>query len=94
MNYARQNPLGQEALQVEDGTILVAGGDTLGTSERYIPTMNTWGSVLKLHSPHYLGATATLSNRQAFIAGGFDVLSTNDKNKITASTEIYLPASE
>lgn len=94
MNYARQNPLGQEAVQGEDGTILVVGGDTLGTSERYIPTMNKWVSVLRLHSRHYLGATATLSNRQVFIAGGFDVLSTNDKNKITASTEIYLPASE
>lgn len=94
MNYARQNPLGQEALQVEDGTILVAGGDTLGTSERYAPMTGTWVSALKLHSRHYLGATATLSNRQAFVVGGFDVISTDDKNKITASTEIYLPASE
>jgi transcriptional regulator with XRE-family HTH domain len=94
MNYARQNPLGQEALQVEDGTILVAGGDTLGTSERYASMTGTWVSALKLHSRHYLGATATLSNRQAFVVGGFDVISTDDKNKITASTEIYLPASE
>lgn len=94
MNYARQNPLGQEALQIEDGMILVTGGDTLGTSERYAPMTGTWVSVLRLHSRHYLGATAILSNKQAFIAGGFDVLSTDDKNKITASTEIYLPASE
>lgn len=94
MNYARQNPLGQEALQVEDGTILVAGGDSLGTSERYIPTIGKWVSALRLHSRHYLGATASLSNGQAFVAGGFDVLSIDDKKKITASTEIYLPASE
>jgi transcriptional regulator with XRE-family HTH domain len=94
MNYARQNPLGQEAVQGKDGTILVVGGDTLGTSERYIPTIGKWVSVLRLHSRHYLGATASLDNGQAFVAGGFDVLSTVDKNKTTASTEIYLPASD
>lgn len=94
MNYARQNPLGQEALHVGDGTILVAGGDTLGTSERYAPMTETWVSAIRLHSRHYFGATASLDNGQAFVAGGFDVLSTVDKNKTTASTEIYLPASD
>jgi transcriptional regulator with XRE-family HTH domain len=94
MNYARQNPLGQEALHVGDGTILVAGGDTLGTSERYAPMTGTWVSAIRLHSRHYFGATASLDNGQAFVAGGFDVLSTVDKNKTTASTEIYLLASD
>lgn len=94
MIYARQNPLGQEAVQGKDGTILVVGGDTLGTSERYIPTIGKWVSAIRLHSRHYFGATASLNNGQAFVAGGFDVLSTVDKNKTTASTEIYLPASD
>lgn len=94
MNYARQNPLGQEAVQGEDGTILVVGGDTLGTSERYIPTTGKWVSVLRLHSRHYLGATASLSNGQAFVAGGFNVLSIDDKSRITTATELYWPGSE
>lgn len=94
MNYARQNPLGMEALQFEDGTIMVLGGDTLGTSERYIPRTNTWVSVLRLHSHHYLGATAALSNGQVFVAGGFNVLSSVDKKELNATTEIYLPGSE
>jgi transcriptional regulator with XRE-family HTH domain len=37
---------------------------------------------------------ASLSNGQAFVAGGFDALSTDDKNKITAATELYWPGSE
>jgi N-acetylneuraminic acid mutarotase/transcriptional regulator with XRE-family HTH domain len=94
MNYARLTPLGQEALQFGDGSIMVIGGDTKGTSERYIPTTGKWVSVFSLHSPHYLGATASLGNGQALIAGGFDVLSSDDKSKITASTEIYTPGSE
>jgi transcriptional regulator with XRE-family HTH domain len=94
MKYARLNPLGQEALQFEDGTIMVVGGDSQGTSERYIPTTGKWVSVLSLHSQHYLGASCALSNGQALVAGGFDVLSSDDKSKITASTEIYTPGSE
>jgi hypothetical protein len=94
MKYARQNPLGQEAVQHEDGTILVVGGDTLGTSEIYSPTTETWGSSLNLSSPHYLGATALLINGKALVAGGFDVLSIDDKRRITASAEIYSPATE
>ncbi len=94
MNYARQNPLGQEAVQFEDGSIMVVGGDSLGTSEIYVPKTETWISVLRLHSRHYFGATASLGNGQAFVAGGFDVLSTLDKQKITASTELYWPGSE
>jgi transcriptional regulator with XRE-family HTH domain len=94
MNFARQNPLGQEALQVEDGSIMVVGGDTLGTSENYIPTSGTWISALRLRSTHYYGATVSLSNGQAFVVGGFDVLSTNDKGKLTTSAEIYMPGSE
>ena len=73
---------------------MVVGDDTKGTSERYIPTTGKWVSVLSLHSPHYLGATASLGNGQALIAGGFDVLSSDDKSKITTSTEIYTPGSE
>lgn len=94
MNHERLNPLGQEALQCEDGTILVVGGDTLGTSERYIPATDKWISVLRLHSQHYRGATAILSNGRAFVAGGFKVLSTVDKGELTTSTEIYMPGSE
>jgi transcriptional regulator with XRE-family HTH domain len=94
MTYPRLNPLGQEALQFDDGTILVVGGDTLRTSERYIPTTRKWDSVLEVHSPHYLGATVTLGNGKALVAGGFDVLSFDDKSQITNSTEIYLPGSE
>ncbi|HEY6284145.1 MAG TPA: kelch repeat-containing protein [Ktedonobacteraceae bacterium] len=98
MNYARTNPLGEEALQFEDGTIMVVGGDTLGTSEIYTPTPTTgiWGPAHRLPSPHYLGATASLKNGQAFVAGGFDVhdLSTDDKSKINAWTELYVPGSE
>jgi len=96
MKYARLNPLGQEALQFEDYTIMVVGGDTQGTSEIYTPTptIGMWGSALTLRSPHYLGATAYLGNGQALIAGGFDMLSSDDKSKITASTEIYMPGSE
>ena len=94
MKYARQNPLGQEALQREDGTILVVGGDLLGTSEIYSPTTETWEPTLELSSTHYLGATASLRNGQALVAGGFDVLSTNAKTKITTSAEIYSPGSE
>ena len=91
MKHARQAPLGQEALRGEDGTILVIGGDTLGTSERYSPTTQAWNALLTLSSPHYLGATASLSNGQALVAGGFKVLSSDDKRKITASAERYLP---
>lgn len=94
MHYPRLNPLGQEALQFEDGTIMVVGGDSLGTSEIYLPANNKWVLVLQLHSPHYLGATVSLGNGQALVAGGFDVLSSDDKSKITASTEIYTPGSE
>lgn len=94
MNYSRQNPLGQEALQSEDGTILVVGGDTLGTSESYAPTTGTWVSPLRLRSRHYLGATASLNNGQAFVVGGFNAVSTDDKSKITDSTELYLPGSK
>ena len=94
MKHARLNPLGQEAVQREDGTILVIGGDTQITSEIYSPNTETWGSSLKLSSRYYLGATASLRNGQALVAGGFDVLSTNDKTKITASAEIYSPGSE
>jgi transcriptional regulator with XRE-family HTH domain/N-acetylneuraminic acid mutarotase len=94
MNNPRLNPLGQEALQFDDDTIMVMGGDTQGTSERYIPTTNKWVSVLRLHSLHYIGATVTLGNGQALVAGGFDVLSLDDKSKINARTEIYLPGTE
>jgi len=94
MNHARFNPLGQEALQFEDGTIMIVGGDTQGTSEIYSPTTESWVSVPGLHYTHYFGATASLSNGRAFIAGGFTVLNIDDKQKLTASTEIYLPGSE
>jgi len=94
MRYARQNPLGQEALRCADGTILVVGGDHLGTSETYSPTTGTWVSPLKLSSPHYLGATASLSNGRALVAGGFDVSSSDDKSRITSSAEIYSPGLE
>ncbi len=94
MKYARQNPLGQEAVQHEDGTVLVIGGDTHRTSEIYSPNTETWGSSLKLSSQHYLGATASLGNGQALVAGGFDVLSIDDKRRITTSAEIYSPATE
>jgi N-acetylneuraminic acid mutarotase len=94
MKYARQNPLGQEALQVGNGTIMVVGGDSQGTSEIYSPTTERWVSVLRLHSTHYCGATVSLSNGQAFVAGGFDVLNSNDKTRLTTSTEIYSPGSE
>jgi transcriptional regulator with XRE-family HTH domain len=94
MNYTRLNPLGQEALQVGDGTILVVGGDTLGTSESYAPTTGTWVSPLRLRSRHYLGATASLNNGQAFVVGGFNAVSTDDKSKITDSTELYWPGSK
>ena len=93
MNYPRLNPLGQEALQFEDGTILVVGGDALGTSERYIPATNKWVEVLRLRSPHYLGATVSLGNGQALVTGGFDALSFNDKTRITDATELYWPGS-
>jgi transcriptional regulator with XRE-family HTH domain len=94
INYARQNPLGQEAVQSEYGTILVVGGDTLRTSERYILSTDKWVSVPGLHSRHYLGATAALSNGQALVVGGFNILSTVDKKELTASAEIYFPGSE
>ena len=81
-------------IQLKDGTILVVGGDHLGTSETYSPTTGTWVSPLKLSSPHYLGATASLSNGRAVVVGGFDVSSSDDKSRITSSAEIYSPGLE
>ena len=94
MNHERLNPHGQEALQCGDGTILVVGGDTQGTSERYIPSTDKWESILRLHSHHYMGATAAFTSGKVFVAGGFNVLSTDNKKELNATTEIYLPGSE
>lgn len=85
MQYPRQNPRGQNAQVLANRTVLVVGGDNLGTSETYFPTANVWSSPLSLGYSHYEGATALLSDGRVLVAGGTD-FSSNLSNTVA---EIY-----
>ncbi len=86
MLNARQNALGQEALLLENGMIMVCGGDSLGTSEIYSPTTQSWVSWNRMYSPHIDGVTALIGHGQVLTVGGTDA-----NNQIVGMAERYLP---
>lgn len=89
MTYSREVSLGQDTVVLNDGRILVVGGDSSGTSEIYSPAIDAWTTPLKMNSVRSYSATAKLKSGQILVAGGSDCLCNN--SHILASTEIYTP---
>lgn len=92
MNVARENSLGQEALVLPDGTVLIAGGDSAGTSEIYTPTTDIWIMGPKMHAVHYYGATALLKDGRVLVVGGEASYSSTYNAPVLPSTEVYREA--
>jgi N-acetylneuraminic acid mutarotase len=94
LNKARFN---HTATLLANGLVLVVGGDTnifdassaIGSAELYNPTNGTWTLTGSLHTPRYTHTATLLPNGQVLVAGG---QSTNVYPNITASAEIYNPA--
>lgn len=91
MHASRQNSLGQEAWLLDNGTVLVAGGDESGTSEIYMPDKGAWTNPLQMNTVRCNGATTLLEDGQILVIGGFSNFSSNAAKYILSSAEIYFP---
>jgi len=75
---------GHTATLLNDGTVLIAGGDAAGTAEIFDPTTETFSSTLLTMAAPRIGHTATLfSNNSVLLAGGN-----------TDSMELFTPADQ
>jgi hypothetical protein len=68
-----------------DGSAIAIGGDRNGTSEKYIPSSNTWSGLAQMISVRYNSASVTLDDGRILVAGG--LLNANP----IASAEIFNP---
>lgn len=55
---------------LRDGSVLMAGGDTDGTSEVFDPGTTTWGSVSKMSVKRARASSVTLGDGRVMVAGG------------------------
>jgi hypothetical protein len=87
----------QTATLLTNGLVLVAGGassindeaSALGSAELYNPASGTWTVTGSLHTPRYSHTATLLTSGLVLVAGG---QSTNAYPDITASAELYNPA--
>ncbi len=92
-NYPRSM---HTAIQLQDGTILIAGGDMgcvgcgawdLAPAEVYKPVTGAFSTVGSLNTPRTEHTATLLQNGMVLIAGGRD-----SSNNVTASAELYNPS--
>jgi serine/threonine protein kinase len=88
MNHARAGLRDQNAQLLSNGTVLIAGGDSPGTSEVYTPATQKWSSPTSMGQVHCSAGTVMLSDGKVLIAAGFDCVNLDNKN---ALAELYIP---
>ncbi|HSH78373.1 MAG TPA: kelch repeat-containing protein [Herpetosiphonaceae bacterium] len=88
MSTGRAQSVGHEPLVLADGSVLVAGGEALGSSEVYLPTSGSWASPVTVNRPHCGAASALLADGRAILAGGTDCTSPGSK---LVAAEVYTP---
>jgi hypothetical protein len=71
---------------LSDGSAIAIGGDKNGTSEKYIPSSNTWSGLAQMRSVRYNSASVTLDDGRILVAGG--LVNANPIN----SAEIFNPS--
>lgn len=93
-NYPRSM---HTATQLQDGTILVAGGYTgcvgcgqsnLAPAEIYNPVQPAFSKVGSLNTPRYAHTATLLQNGYVLIVGGFD------NSEVTGTAELYNPLTQ
>ncbi len=87
MHRGRENTLGNGAVLLDNGTVLVVDGDKQGTSEVYDPISDTWSIPYVLHVPLYLCSTALLHDGRALATGGQQY----PQGLVTKATMLYQP---
>jgi WD40 repeat protein len=76
---------GHTATLLPDGKVLVAGGDSSGTSELYNPQTGTWGATASMNTARKNHTATLLPNGKVLVAGG--IFGSNT----FASAELYDP---
>ena len=84
-------PRAYAAVAVLNGQVYVmggrgAGGNALGTVQRYNPASNTWSAVEGLREPRYNAAAAVLGGR-ILLTGGRE-----SDGRVTDDVEVYVPS--
>ena len=88
MNHARAGLRDQNAQLLNNGTVLIAVGDSPSTSEVYTPATQKWSSPISMGQAHCSAGTVMLSDGKVLIAAGFDCVKLDNKN---ALAELYTP---
>jgi len=78
---------GQTATELNDGNVLIVGGDESGTAEIYFAGAGQFGATGTLETPRRHHAAVRLSDGRVLITGG------ETKGETLASAEIFDPAS-
>lgn len=87
MNTARS---GHTATLLQNGQVLVAGGDTFGTAELYNPATGTWTATGSMNTARSGNTATLLGNGKVLAAGGF--FGVYPVNHSLSSAELYDPA--
>jgi N-acetylneuraminic acid mutarotase len=87
MNTARS---GHTATLLQNGQVLVAGGDSFGTAERYNPATGTWTATSSMNTARSGNTATLLGNGKVLAAGGFVGVYPVDHS--LSSAELYDPA--
>jgi large repetitive protein len=80
------------AVQLQDGTVLVAGGIELSAAELYNPATGMWTATGNMGEPRYRAAVALLADGRVLVAGGAKDPTPNP-SPLLDSAELYNPAS-
>ena len=90
MSVARSRPA---ATLLDDGTVLVAGGEGNETSaERYVPTLGRWIPTASMNLPRWGHSATLLRDGRVLVAGGAMNAGCCEKTALS-STELYNPVS-
>lgn len=81
--------LGPLVVTLNDGTVLVCGGNGLTNADLYTPATAQWSSANTMSNPHYGGTITLLPNGKALAVGGNDI-----NNDTTAGAELYNPTTQ
>jgi Galactose oxidase, central domain/Kelch motif len=91
---------GHTATLLSDGRVLVAGGmsnssatSTQASAEIFNPASGTWASTGSMATKRYSHTATGLADGRVLVTGGLTPVGTNGNITLTASTEIYNPAS-
>ena len=92
-------PIDHTSTTLQDGKVLVVGGNgglgpIYSSTATYDPATNTWSARADLGAARALHTATLLANGMVFVTGGRDVIGPASISTITATTEIYDPASD